>query len=420
MAIDNQSIALRAQDFHEALKETTSFGPKDVHFEKTLLVGKAASLAMHLKGLLYIDEMDGLKYAAAELGISGLELRPVLRQLEIVDFVRLKTSGDEIKRIDVRVPEFRSGYEDLGVLWKDSKPSEIEKSGVAVLQTLLSKPMKESGLKDLGLDNTAQSILYDVMGSGQLLRIQPVDGQRVLYSPLAVDANPGPYLQWTEKYSDRVSGLLKSLTSHQGIPLSSETFTGNEVVQDAILTGVLMPVRVQGTTGEQQFLFAPKGGLKAEERVILDKARAIIASVRYGQNFAAGRPIQYPRAILKQLRDNKRFRKGHPDLSSQYSLLVEKLIGRPVKEDNGFWNFYINDTEENLMALDVAIDMVEYGESPNLRLKLAAKNALLSPRGYLGPASARPRLATAITGSPETRAEILKKLGELGRGIVDV
>ena len=34
--IDPASAALRAQDFHEALKETTSFGPKEVHFGKTL------------------------------------------------------------------------------------------------------------------------------------------------------------------------------------------------------------------------------------------------------------------------------------------------------------------------------------------------------------------------------------------------
>ena len=44
------SAALRAQDFHESLKETRAFGPKDAYFEKTLLIGKAATLAMHFKG----------------------------------------------------------------------------------------------------------------------------------------------------------------------------------------------------------------------------------------------------------------------------------------------------------------------------------------------------------------------------------
>lgn len=60
-----KNAALRAQYFHEALKETTPFGPSAVHFRQTLLIGKAATLAMQFKDLPYIHYGDSLLYAAA-------------------------------------------------------------------------------------------------------------------------------------------------------------------------------------------------------------------------------------------------------------------------------------------------------------------------------------------------------------------
>jgi len=415
--VEQKNSALRAQDFHEALKETTAFGPTEVHFEKTLLIGKAASLAMHFKGLQYIDNMDSLKYAAAELGIRTLELRSVLQQLENVDFVRVVESNGGIKRIDVRVPEFRDGYQELSNQWLNLKPSEIEQAGVLILNNLLTLPMMESDLENIGLDSVSLSILKDIMGAGQLIRSEVISGNKVVYSPLAIDNNPIAYLQWTNKHSDEITKLLNILKQNQGIPLSSPLVAQNKTVDDAILTGVLMPVRLQGATGEQKFLFAPKGGLSPEERTIMDKARAILASVRYGQNFASGYRIKYPRSILQQLKDHKRFKKGHPDLNTQYSLLTEKLIGRPIQESSDRWNFEIIDTPENIQALDIAIDMLEIGESPTTQISLEAKT-LLTTHGYLGPNSARPRLAPTIEGSKETRVDILNKMIELGRGIV--
>src|SRR5436305_12481469 len=106
--MENLIIGLRTQDFHESLKITSTFGPKDVHYGKTLLVGKEASLAMHLRGLLFIDDEKQLKYAASTLGIGSLELPAVLHELEEIDFLTVVRSGERIRRIDIRVPEFRS------------------------------------------------------------------------------------------------------------------------------------------------------------------------------------------------------------------------------------------------------------------------------------------------------------------------
>lgn len=418
--MDKHNIGLRAQDFHESLRDTVPSGPKDAYFKNTLLIGKAAALAMHVKGLSFIENIHNLGYAAAELGITGIELDAVLRQLEIVDFVRVVRSGEVVKRVDIRVPEFRSGYEDLGELWLQKGPSEIEVAGVTILNDLLEQPKTEEDLIGLGLDTDALQIVKDIMEVGQLLRSETVHDRSVVYSPLAVDANPAAYLEWVYRHPDKIALLLKELVSHQGLPVTMISEESRMVLQDALLTGVLMPVRLTGATGEKEFVFAPRGGLKPEERVILDKARAILACVRYGQNFASGRQILYPRAILQHLRTYKKFRHGHPDLFTQYSLLVEKLVGTPVHEGSASWNFHIIDTPENIQALDVAIDMLEMGEAPTARVNGEAQKALLSPHRYLGPGSTRPRLALEIHGSPQMQADIVNKMMKLVRGIGDV
>jgi hypothetical protein len=415
--MDNLIVGLRAQDFHESLRVTTTFGPKDVHYEKTLLIGKAASLAMHLRGLLYVEDDKQLKYAASTLGISSLELQPVLRELEEVDFVSVVRTGDIIKRVDIRVPEFRSGYADLGARWAELKPGEIEQASIASLETLYKGPVPLQTLEGAAnLDPTSFSILRDVMGSGQLLSVQTVDGQDVSFTPLAVDGNPNAYLQWARKFPAEVQSSLDLLRAHQGLHMEASAVAGHEVFLDAIMAGVLLPVEVQGSTGSKKFLFAPRGGLNDEERVVLDKARAILACVRYGQNFAAGRPIKFPRAILQRLRDHKTFSRGHPDLFAQYGLLVEKFIGEPIKEGGDRWNFRVYDHEENLKALDIAIEMLEFGESPSTRVNMEAQKALLAPMGYAGPSATRVRLSTNISASSETRSDIIRQLAAIARG----
>src|SRR5262249_32810885 len=213
--MDNLIIGLRAQDFHESLRLIGAFGPKEVHYKRTLVIGKAASLAMHLRGLLYVDDLTQLEYAAAALGIGSLELPAVLRELEEVDFVSVVKSGDEIKRIEVRVPEFRSGYEDLGERWKRLSPTEIEQASINALVRLYSGPLPEASLRaSLGLEARPFAILTDVMKSGQLLSVQPVDGEPIIYSPLAVDGNPSVYLQWAKKFPSEVTRALEILQRH--------------------------------------------------------------------------------------------------------------------------------------------------------------------------------------------------------------
>jgi hypothetical protein len=102
---------------------------------------------------------------------------------------------------------------------------------------------------------------------------------------------------------------------------------------------------------------------------------------------------------------------------SQYGLLAEKLIGHPFEESTNRWNFRIDDTDENMKALNIAIEMLEYGTSSSVSIDLDAQKALLSPSQYQGPASTRPRMTSDPVVSEETRADIIRELTKLTRGM---
>lgn len=415
--MNNVSIALRAQDFHEGLRHIGAFGPKEANYSNTLLIGKAASLAMHLRGLIYIKDIKQLMYAASALGI-GQELPLVLQELEEVDFVSIVKNGSKIKRIDIRIPEFHDGYTELGARWKLLEPTELEEVSLAALNRLYQGPIPQRNLlSEFKTSKTEEGVLLDIMKSGQLLCIQPIDGEPTAYTPLAVDGNPTKYLEWASKFPGDVPTILEKLKDSQGMSIDDPAISKCQALVEAISTGVLMPVQVQGTTGVRHFIFAPRGGLSQEQRVILDKARAIVSCVRYGQSFAASRKIFSPTRVLEKLRDDKTFKRGHPDLFDQYGLLVEKLIGHPIEEPNGLWNFQIDDTAENMKAITVAIEMIKHGDSPSVGLEVDAEKELMSPTGYLGPISARPKLLAQVSPSKETRTEIVRQMTKLLRGV---
>ena len=251
--MDSVIIGLRSQDIHESLKNTAAFGPKEVHYKKTLLIGKAAALAMHLRGLLYIKDYIQLEYAAASLGISSIEMPAVLQELEEIDFISIARSGNKIRRIEIRVPEFRSGYTDLGERWKLLEPSEIEQASVDTLNRLYAGPSERDALlKSVGLDSVQESIMIDVMESGSLVSTQTVDGLPLIYTPLAVDGNPSAYLKWAQKFPDEVAKIMEILRAHQGMSLIDSQLKGYIALNDAVLAGVFMPVEVYGATGNQR------------------------------------------------------------------------------------------------------------------------------------------------------------------------
>lgn len=420
--MDKHMLGVRAQDFHEGLKEVASYGPKEVHLKKTLLIGKAATLAAHLRGLNAVDDHEALTYLAADLGISGLELDRVLRELEEVDFATVKKDGETIKRVELRIPELREGYEELGKRWEDLHPSEVERAAVEMLQNVAAIPRRKEELqKSSGLDTKNFDLVLAIGSTGALMEsYEQDDDEPVIYSPLTVEENPKPLIELSRRFpEDDVVLALEAVRSEQGLPEGIGAARDNPVIIEAVLSGVLAPVRIQTAQGERRFLFAPRGQVVASEKIILDKARAILACLRSGQHFADYKKILYPAALLRKLRSSKTFSYSRPDYPEQYGLLVSKQIAviRPDRSREGFFHFHLLDTDENMKALDLAIDLLQLGDVATAHTSDA--HAVLGIAGsYSGALSTRTRLAKAVKRSKTAVRHIVTTISKLVRGVV--
>lgn len=421
---DLLAIALRAQDHHEGVKELSVDPIVEVEFNKTILIGKAAALAMHLRGLLYVNDYKALQYSAAQLGIRASDLDLVLRELEEIGFVRVLKENGKFKRLEINVPQLRTGYEELGQRWKDVKPTEIEAASVQILSTVVAMPQKERELlAKLGVDKKAYDITRDVLTSATLLDRYEIPGEEpILYSPLMVDQDPAPLMKLLKNHQEaEIAKAFEQVKQYEGLHQTHPSVANNPVVKEAVLSGILQPTAIDTAQGStQEFLFTPHGGLQPEEGIVLDKARAIVACVRAGQHFSKGRAIFSPRKILGRLREFKRFKSGHPDLQIQYGTLVAKQIGFTEDEGGGKFNFNVYDTPENIKALDVAIDMLELkGETPTARLDIEAQRSLFDPSSYSGPIPTRSAVARRMKRSKTSQVWVVEKLTKLARGISD-
>ena len=413
-------IGIRAQDFHEGLKEVPTDPLIEVEFRNTVLIGKAATLAMHLKGLLHVSDYRALQYMAAQLGIRVNELDVVLKELHEIEFINVVKVGGRFKRLEIKVPELRDGYEDLGERWEYLKPTGLEQAGVTVLQNVIELPRTEFFLlDDLNVDSSDVDIIMDVGSAGALIDKYEIPGEEpIFYSPLCIEEDPRPIIELAERFpAEEIVKSFETINEYQGLPRENRKIRSNEIIEEAILSGVLAPTKIDTPQGEKQFLFTPRSGIKKEEKIILDKARAILACVRSGQHYAVGRAIHKPRRILETLRYSKRFKKSHPDLKIQYGALVAKQIGIPIEGPPGRYNFKVNDTPENIKAFDVAIEMLEIGEAPSARIDLSAKKLLLQPSSYTGAITTRARVAKNMQRSKTSQTKIIEELTKIARGI---
>jgi len=240
ISLPKSVLALRAQDFHEGLRDVSAYGPKEAHLQTTILIGKAASLVTHLKGLDFVDNVDSrLMYLAAELGISGIELRPVLAVLEDVDFASVIGPGTQIRRLELRIPELRDSYEDLGEKWIQLGTTEIERAAISTLESVASMPTKELEMQAyIGIAAADFNTILAIGTAGALLdrHVLP-SGEILLYSPLTVEEHPEAFLELASKFPEqRVASTLTALKKQQGTPIDKLVGVDKNVIIERALS----------------------------------------------------------------------------------------------------------------------------------------------------------------------------------------
>lgn len=423
-------VALRAQDIQTGLQEVNLRGPAAGLFDTTLLTGMAARLAIHIRGIEIIEEEQRLRALGTRLGIPSLVLRNVLDILEEVEFIQVEYDGQRPKRVVERVPYYDDLYGRLGAAWEIRQRSEEEEASVLLLDRLAAAPENWERIEaEYGLDASQLRVVQEVGEAGGYLgRFEsPTDGSIVVYSPLYWEENPEETLRLIQKYGGaRVAQAIRSVRSYQGMPLpdlGAQSTEDDRIVVEAMVAGLLPAPEVNSFRGPRRFAFTPYKGkilLSDKERAILQKARAILACIRYGQHFGSITKIKDPDAILRTLKGRGRIG-AHSEIAVQYAILVVEGVAR-ISRDTAFRSRYhleLIDTPENRKALDVAADVLTVGETITDRgLDPGARSILLNAGLYKEALTSRSEELARRQRQPAYSDETVKK--ELEKLVDDI
>lgn len=410
------TIAIRSHDMYQGLSAKVSglFSK----LKKTRLIGACAQLSTVIKDQEVIDNYQQLEVAAGEIGIDDVLLEKCLHQLQEVDFVRLKTgTGGSIRRVDIKVPLLRDIYEQLGQMWISIEPSDFEKVTVALVDELSVIPQKAREIQSrYNLDAPSVDIVRDIGCGASFIGnyVSPKDGEEIWYSPLHWDENPQKIFDLCKAHpSAAISKAFKDVRDCQGMPA--------EQINDTVLTAAIalqcLPTpAVTSSSGKKHFVFTPMTGIGLEEKSTLNKARAIIASVRYGEHYGSITKISDPKYLLQVLKMRKYLR-PHSEILRQYETLRNLGIGRIERDKTNtdrYW-FHLIDSDENMKALDLALQMLTVGEITHEVKGSERAKQLLLPGYYEHPTTARVHFMTKekIAYSKKT----VEKVNDLIRGV---
>ena len=424
MALSRRTVGLRSQDIQTGLQEVDLRGPATGLLNNTLIVGMAERLAIHVRGINVIEDEARLYALADRLGINGLVLPNVLHVLEDVGFASVTYESGRIRRVAERIPYFEDIYDTLGEVWEQRNPREEEHATIQLLEGLADGPRAMDDIQgDYGVDTDELRLILEVGRSGGYFSEfdSETDHARVVYSPLFWEEKPAETFALVSKYGgSRVADAIRRVRSYQGLPLpdlGSASSEGDRIVVEAMAAGLLPAPQVQSAKGPKRFAFTPYQGqqqLSEVERPVLQKARAILACIRYGQHFGSASSIFDPGAIINALRVKGRIG-PHSEIARQYAMLVVENVGRITRDPNytSRYNLEIIQTEENVKALRLAADMVKVGEAISDRgLDQAARSVLFATGTFREPATVRTEELARRRREPEYSQQSIRRLIE--------
>ena len=394
---------LRCQDVNSGLRTFDASSPSLTPLKQTRLVGMAADLAALVRDTPLISDMPALEsVAAGELDIPSTSFDTVLAILESAELVELtRDPTGQVAGLTSEVPFYRDLYSTLGESWRERGPSQLEEELVAVVGRLAAGPIPAEALTE-SVD-VEKSDVERILGLGEeaqlIMAVSGVDG-KILYSPFTAFENPTLLNDLAETHgSDQMLADFEALRQRQGLAVTPESFP---LLYDAVARGLLLAPSVElPDGGSQPFAVLPytlDRQLLVGQKPVLDKALAVVACVRCGEQFGGYSDLPSATAAI-----NKLLREGklapHSSSQRQYRLMRNKGIVAygPDPMPWGTWVVpTLIDTEDNRQALEIARDLMTLGESMAGRDASGAREHLAADARYLNPmktvAANRPRL----------------------------
>lgn len=381
--LNDRLAALRSHDVHQGLyagEVDRNSGLPAREMETTQLVGMAAALASAIKGQDVVANAQDLKSVAADqLDIGPFAFNQVVEVLEETEFIRnvVRKSGGQVASFYESVPEeFSRLYETLGEVWESRSPTEIERSLLSCVEDLSHGPRP---VEDLDVDRTALPSMLSLGEASEAIRIVTVRDQKVVYSPFFAYENP-------EEIEKTLAGLeiaevrsaFSEVRGYQGTPLSKSGSA--EVINGLIAAGLMAgPALERPDHSMESFAIAPYGlppDLLTIRKPVLDKALAVLTAVRMGEHFGGITRLRSPEALLHALLDPDRVVARHSSTRRQYAVLHRMGIIRFVNIQ-GRDGIQAISAKDNLEAIQLALDLISYGEAAETKEALAADQILV-------------------------------------------
>ena len=345
--MEYKDIGIRALDMQTGLYKYSD-SVLDLKISETMLIGKAASLASHLRGIQVVEDFDALKVLASKLGITSTELISVLEILQEVELVRVIGSSRKPEKIEVLITAFEDAYQLLGEKWQNDKPDEFERKVVQLINDLAGKSIKLSKiLSDYDLKTDDYNIILNIGKAGGFLDTYKPDGEDIVYSPIYMEENAEQVLEMLNKYNDDdVQKALKLLNSKPGYPVKDLNDIENNVLIGLMSSNIFQTPAITASGGRVNFIFTPY--TEVEDKEMLRQARNVVAAVRYGEQFSAYSELRNPSLFLQKLLDRGYIGKTpHSDIEAQYGVLRDNGLGRieEVGENSGRYRFILADTD---------------------------------------------------------------------------
>lgn len=201
--MDNKSIGIRSLDIQTGLYKYSD-PILDLKIGETILIGKAASLASHLRGIQVIEDYEALKALASKLGINATELLSVLEILHEIEYIRIIGNKRKPSKIEVLITIFEETYDLLGEKWKDDNPDEFEKKMVEIINDLSNyRVSQQEIISRYDLKSEDIDIITHIGQNGGFLDTYLGDGDNYLFSPIYMEENPQKIMKFLDSYDEK-------------------------------------------------------------------------------------------------------------------------------------------------------------------------------------------------------------------------
>lgn len=345
--MQNAEIGVRSLDIQSGLYRFND-SLIDIKLRKTTSIGKAASLATHLRGLQVIENYDGLIALASKLGISAIELESILSTLDEIEYVRVIGSKQNPDRVEVLLSNFQTTYERLGEQWELSNPAEFEQKMVSIISKLSSEAIHKNQFNTTyDLNEAESSLIMDLGTQGGLIGSysNPSTGYEMFYSPIYMEENPQDVISLISKFPDKdVKKTFELLKSFPGYPVFNLNNINNDILLEMMTSNIYQTPAIDASGGRVNFMFSPF--TDSQDRQMLKHARFVVAAVRYGEKFSAYGHLRNPAQFLDSLLTRGYIgRNPHSDIEAQYGVLRDCGLGKIIEVMPGRFRFYLSESE---------------------------------------------------------------------------